>query len=293
MTTVIEPTEIHTVPNLESPMRLQEYGVGIFELAPTKSAWKKVLKKNCVTVNGFAATTATQINGGEEIVFTPPEEIRPKKDFIFSLQVLYEDDDLAVIHKPAGILVSGNSFMTIANALEQNLKPSAQTDACRPKSVHRLDYATTGALLIGKTQSSIRELSKQFEEKLIKKTYLAITIGAMKKSGTIDTKVDDKEAKSEYNVLDTVKSPRFGYLNLLELIPHTGRKHQLRVHLSTIGNPILGDRDYSPEKLLLKGKGMYLHAYSLQFNHPKTGKEIFIKDHFIERFTKIFPEFED
>ena len=116
-------------------------------------------------VNDSIATTATFISGGERISLSIPKEVSPTKKLVFQLKVFFEDDYMAVIHKPAGILVSGNSFKTIANALPQNIQPSKLPDATTPQPVHRLDYATTGILLVGKTSSSIRALNKMFEDK--------------------------------------------------------------------------------------------------------------------------------
>lgn len=270
-------------------MRLQEYGVGIFKAALTKSALKKALKKKYITVNGSIATSATFINGGETISIAIPKEDSKSKTLIFPLTVLFEDDYLAVIHKPAGILVSGNQFKTIANALAQNLKRSTLTDAARPQPVHRLDYATTGILLVGKTSSSIRALNQRFEDKQVNKTYYAVTIGDMTSSGKITSDIDGKPSQSNYTVLESVASKRFGKLNLVHLQPATGRRHQLRKHLFSIGNPILGDKDYGIADLILNGKGLYLHAYALSFIHPFTNKAISIKDPFPKRFEKLFP----
>ncbi|MCF8713698.1 RluA family pseudouridine synthase [Joostella atrarenae] len=280
-------TEKHIVPELLHPIRLQEYGVGIFNSALTKSALKKAIKKELITVNGVLASTATFIKGGETIKISVPEIKKAKKELIFPLPVLYEDEYLAAIHKPAGILVSGNSFKTIANALPQNLKKSTLIDAAIPQPVHRLDYPTTGILLTGKTSNSIRILNKLFEDKKIQKTYFAITIGKMDSKGVITATIDGKKSKSKYKVLKTVPSKRFGNLNLVKLKPKTGRKHQLRIHLASIGNPILGDKEYGKEDLILNGKGIYLHAYSLKFTHPFTQQKLCLKNELPERFRKV------
>ncbi|WP_417443696.1 RluA family pseudouridine synthase [Joostella sp.] len=280
-------TEKHIVPELLHPIRLQEYGVGIFNSALTKSALKKAIKKELITINGALASTATFIKGGETIQISIPETTKAKKELIFPLPVLYEDEYLAVIHKPAGILVSGNSFKTIANALPQNLKKSTLIDAAIPQPVHRLDYPTTGILLTGKTSNSIRILNKLFEDKKIQKTYFAITIGKMDSKGVITATIDGKKSKSKYKVLKTVPSKRFGNLNLVKLKPKTGRKHQLRIHLASIGNPILGDKEYGKEGLILNGKGLYLHAYSLEFTHPFTQQKLCLKNELPERFRKV------
>ncbi|WP_055446825.1 RluA family pseudouridine synthase [Lacinutrix mariniflava] len=281
-------TKIHIVPKLAKSIRLQEYGVGIFNLVFTKSALKKALKKQYITVNGIVATSATFISGGETISLSIPENRKPRTKLILKLNVLFEDDYLAIIHKPGGILVSGNSFKTIANGLIQNLKPSNLLDRTTPQPVHRLDYPTTGLLLIGKTNSSIRALNKLFEDKKIKKSYYATTIGAMLPKGEITTAIDGKPSQSLYKVKASVASERFGSLNLVKLKPKTGRKHQLRKHLLSIGNPILGDKDYNIDNLILNGKGLYLHAYSLKFTHPFTQEKLKIKDDLPEKFKKIF-----
>ena len=254
----------------------------------TKSALKKALKKKFITVNDVIASTATLIKGGECLRVSIPKEVSPNKKLALVLKVLFEDDHLAVIHKPAGILVSGNSFKTIANALAQNIEPSNLPDATKPQPVHRLDYATTGVLLVGKTSSSIRTLNKMFEDKKMEKTYYAVTIGEMKDEGIITTEIDNKTSQSNYKVFRTVASKKFGKLNLVQLRPHTGRRHQLRKHLSSINNPILGDAIYGIENLILKGKGLYLHSYSLDFIHPITNKHIYLKDELPQRFHKIF-----
>jgi len=282
--------ETHFAIKQEHPTRLQEYGVGIFDGIPTKSALKKAIKKGLILVDGKISTTATFIKGKEVITYYKPEENKTKKKLVLDLEVLYEDDYLAIINKPAGILVSGNTFKTIDNALEQNLAKSNRADATKPRPVHRLDYPTTGVLLIGKTTKSIIALNKLFENKEISKTYFAITIGEMKKEGLIDSPLDGKKAISHFKVLASVTSKRFGYLNLVQLNPKTGRKHQLRKHLASIGNPILGDKDYGILGEVLKGKGLYLHAYSLKFTHPFTNEPVTIAKEFPKKFGKVFPE---
>ena len=234
------------------------------------------------------ATSATFINGGECVRLSIPVEVSSKKRLVFPLRVLFEDDHLALIHKPAGILVSGNSFKTIANALAQNIKRSDLADATIPQPVHRLDYATTGILLVGKTSTSIRTLNKMFADNEVKKIYYAITIGEMNHRGKITAEIDGKISQSNYTIIESVSSKKFNKLNLVQLKPQTGRRHQLRKHLSNIGNPILGDKEYGIENLILNGKGMYLHAYSLKFTHPFTKEKVHIKDELPERFKKIF-----
>ena len=281
-------SETHKVPSLEKSIRLQEYGVGIFKTIPTKSGLKKAIKKELILVDGKIATTALFINGNELIELYKKENDTTFKQFEFDLEILFEDDYLAIIYKPSGILVSGNSFATIDNALLQNLTKSTLINAVRPRPVHRLDYPTSGLLLIGKTSASIIALNQLFENKGIEKTYHAITIGKMEKKGVIDTPIDTKNAFTRYEVLKTVLSKRFDTLNLVKLTPKTGRKHQLRKHLLSIKNPILGDKEHCINELILNGKGLYLHASTLKFKHPFTKEQINITKALPKKFNKIF-----
>lgn len=260
----------------------------VFDWCPTKSALKRAIKKGLISVNGEIAQTGTYINTEDTIELTLPKIESTNQHLNLPLTVLYEDDYLAVIDKPGGILVSGNKFVTVANGLSQNLKKSTLEDATTPTPVHRLDYGTTGALLVGKTGESIRKLNELFSNKEITKTYFAVTIGQMNPTGRIVNEIEGKPSISNYKVIDSAESPRFSYLNLVELRPETGRRHQLRIHLASIGNPILGDRDYTPKELLLIGKGIYLHAYSLEFKHPFTHKVLKVNSPLPKKFQKLF-----
>lgn len=282
--------KMHLVPKQDQPVRLQEYGVGIFEETVTKSALKKALKKSRITVDNQIGTTATLIRGGEKIILQLPQEGPSVKVFPFSCHVLVEDTYLAVLRKPPGIRVSGNHFRTVANALPQCVASSHEVDAVKPQPVHRLDYGTTGVLLIGKTRSSIRELNSLFEKRAVRKTYFAVTIGRMKGSGEVRSPINGKEAMTAYTLVASVPSKRFGTLNLVQLQPTTGRRHQLRIHLAALGHPILGDADYGERELILKGKGLYLHAFSLVFIHPFTNQELSVSDKLPLKFKKLFPE---
>lgn len=280
----------HLVPKQRKPIRLQEYAVGIFEMLPTKSGIKKAIKKNLILVDGKTTSTGQFMNGGEIIELFQTEESATFKRLDLKLEVVFEDAYLAIIYKPGGILVSGNSFATIDNALSQNLKKSPEPDAVRPRPVHRLDYPTSGLLLIGKTTSSIISLNKLFEHHKVTKTYHAITIGSMIQKGEIDKKINNKIAFTAFEVLNTVESERFGCLNLVKLTPKNGRKHQLRKHLLANKSPILGDKEYFIQDLILKGKGLYLQASMLEFTHPFTNIKIRVSKELPKKFKKIFPE---
>ena len=287
----MELKETHIVPKLENTIRFQEYAVGIFKIIPTISGIKKAIKRKLIFINGNLASTSKYISGNEKIELFQPKDTTTFKKLELYIEVLFEDDYLAIVFKPSGILVSGNKFVTIANGLSKNLIKSTQYDAVKPQPVHRLDYPTSGVLLIGKTRSSINTLSKIFKNKEIKKTYFAITIGKMDAKGILNFNIDTKNATTEYEVLKSEPSKRFEFLNLVKLKPKTGRKHQLRKHLYTISNPILGDKEYYLKNSILKGKGMYLHAYSLDFRHPITEEKIIVCKELPKKFKKIFPDF--
>ncbi|MBX2827600.1 MAG: RluA family pseudouridine synthase [Flavobacteriaceae bacterium] len=281
--------ETHTVPKLVVRQRLQDYAVGIFRTLPSRKSAKKAIKNGRVFINGKKGYTGDWITGGEELTLMEAE-VSKKPILDLPLQVLFEDDYLAVVAKPAGILVSGNKKFTLENALPFNLKKSTLSDALqRPDPIHRLDYPTTGAVLIGKTAKSVMLLNSLFEKREITKKYMAVTQGMMKDEGTIDAEIDGKVSTSSFQKLESVVSERFEALNLLLLQPHTGRRHQLRKHLAGIGNPILGDTLYYKEGNILKGKGLYLHAYSLEFIHPFSEESIQVTAPLPKKYRKIFP----
>ena len=261
---------------LTEPKRLSDYVVGIFTIIPSKKGMKKAIKKGLVKVNGQTGETGLFIRGGELIELYKEEKVLPILDL--HLEIIYEDEHLAVINKPAGIVVSGNKFRTIENALPRNLKISSLADSLdRPQAIHRLDYPTSGLLLIGKTRSSVLALNQLFENKQVKKIYHSITIGQMPKEDKIDFAVGNKEAITYYQVIESWESPKYGYLNLVRLSPLTGKRHQLRIHLAGIGHPILGDKQYGKEGFIHHGKGLFLHASALTFQHPILEKEIQIE----------------
>ena len=280
--------ESFQLPTLEKEVRLSDLSFTFFRTLNSRKAVKKAAKQGLIYVNGKQGTTANYIQGREQIEVFESEKKPITKTIDLQLKVLYEDDYLALVNKPAGIVVSGNKRWTLEHALSGNLKASSQEDATEPEPIHRLDYPTSGVILIGKTRSMIIRLNQLFESRKIQKTYHAICIGRMEKHGIIEKDIDTKASKSEYLVLHSLPSPRFDFLNLVQLIPHTGRRHQLRKHLANIGNPILGDLTYGKEGLILKGKGLYLHASSLEFIHPVSDEKLFIKAGLPKKFRKIF-----
>ena len=282
-------TEMHIVPELEKPIRLSDYAGGKFQLIPSRKGMKKAIDKGWVKVDESIAKTATQLSGGECIVLEIKElPSRPKLEL--HLEVLFEDEYLAVINKPVGIEVSGNRKRTIENALRFNLAPSTQKDALQyAEAIHRLDYPTSGVLVVGKTREAVVRLNKNFSEGQIDKRYIAVTICQISEGGILDSEIEDQPSKTEFKLIHSVDSERFEKLNLVDVKLYTGRRHQIRKHFSEIGNPLLGDKDYGKEGLILKGKGLYLHAKSISFKHPFTDEQLTVEAPIPKKFTKLFP----
>lgn len=268
----------HIVPKNISTIRLSDYAVGIFPQLPSRKGLKKAIKKGRVYVDGKMGNTGDWVKTGQKIELVALDK-KTTKVYKLDLPIIYEDEQLAIINKPAGIVVSGNQFHTIQNTLPHNLKPSKAIDAFQlPRPVHRLDHATSGLLLIAKTTLANMHLSQQFEHKTIQKRYQAIVIGELTvEKGQISAAIEGKFARTNYEVVKTVASLKTGFLSLVNLYPLTGRTHQIRIHLSELGHPILGDKLYHQDKPLLKGKGLFLCAIELTFTHPINEKPMNFK----------------
>jgi len=261
--------EKHIVPELDRAQRLSDYAVGIFEVISSRKGIKKAISKGLITVDGQRGTTGKLISGHETISLLEARDYKPS--IKLDINVIYEDDYLAIVLKPAGIVVSGNQKRTLENALPKTLRPSNEVDNLpRPLPVHRLDHATSGLLLIAKTRSCHTALSDLFAQKKIEKTYHAIVMGEIKGEGTIDTHIKTKTAETRYEVLKSIDSDKYDSLSLVKLHPITGRRHQLRIHMLENGTPILGDKKYFIEGKVSKSSGLFLSSTGLKFKHPMT-----------------------
>ena len=267
--------EKHIVPEGEYHIRLQEYAGTVFEKLQSRSAVKKCIAKKCILIDGEIAETSNWIKVGQLIELIAPNT-NPKKVFQLQLEVLYEDDDFAAINKPAGFPTNGNYYKTIENALPYNLKVSSKTDVLNfPKPVHRLDNPTSGILLVAKTKSAQINLHHQFEVKGIQKEYHAVVAGKLPESGVINSDVNKQVALTKFKTINQVQALQNEYLTLVQLFPKTGRTHQLRIHLSELGFPIVGDKIYAPKNVMMH-KGLFLAATNIQFLHPNTQESITI-----------------
>ncbi len=264
--------ESHVVPENIGEIRLQDYAPTIFISISSQQGMKKAIKKKMVLVDGVVASTGLWVEQGQRIELCDLE-LPPAKVYKLRFKVVYEDEHIAVINKPAGISVSGNLFRTVQNALPFNLKISSCNDALpvfRP--VHRLDNPTCGLLLIAKTSQAIGALGAQFQNRTITKRYTGVVIGSLPDKGKIDMPVDGKEAVSSFKVIRRNNSIRNQSLSMVHLFPKTGRTHQLRIHMAGMGTPILGDKLYGSEGEILQKKGLFLSATGLQFTHPFTNE---------------------
>lgn len=267
----------HIVPEGVEDIRLYDYAAEIFPTIPSRKGIKKAISREEIIVDGEKTTTGLWVKSGQKIELLE-SSINPPKEYQLKLEIVYEDEYFAVINKPAGIPVSGNQFRTIQNALIGNIKSSEEQDALRwPKPVHRLDSPTSGLLIIAKTASALVKLGQQFERKEIQKKYCAVVIGKTPEIGTIDFEIDGLKSSTAYKLIQTVPSLRNEHLSLVELSPKTGRTHQLRIHLSKLGFPILGDKLYGKKGEIFQGKGLFLSAVELKFVHPITDESLIIK----------------
>ncbi len=275
------------VEEFEAGRRLDAYLAE--KLALTRSQVKKALERGHISLNGQRAKPSHRVRPGEEILvdLPPPEppELHPQ-DVPF--EVLYEDDDLAVINKPAGVVVhpaAGHWQGTLVHGLLKRLKGlSGIGGEIRPGIVHRLDKDTSGLMVVAKNDTTHILLGRQFKESRVQKLYLAIVHGCPEaREGRIDLPVGRhpvyrkkmsiqcrvcRQALTLWRLLKVFRKAA-----LIEARPLTGRTHQIRVHLSAIGHPIVGDPLYGGCRPVgPKAKRQMLHAFRLSFVHPGTKK---------------------
>lgn len=277
-----EPIRL-TVPRQSARLRLDQFLAR--ELPQfSRARLQRLIRNHNVTVNGSPAQPSDSVRGEDrvEVNEPPPEKIDSLPEDI-ALDVLYQDEDLIVINKPAGLVVhpgAGQREHTLVNALLFHFpKLSGIGGKERPGIVHRLDKDTTGCLVIARTDEAHRSLSAQFAERTVEKIYLALVAGKLRKqAGTIEEKIGrhpvhrqrmstcsrGRPAKTDYRVLSSSSE-----VSLVECRLHSGRTHQIRVHLHHLGHPVLGDKVYGGRFAKSFPRQM-LHAWKLAFRHPRT-----------------------
>lgn len=254
----------------------------------SRSFIQKLIHDEAVTVNGMPVKGSYRVKAEDSVVFLLPDavelDIKPEN---IPLDVLYEDTDVIVVNKPKGMVVhpaAGHYSGTLVNALMYHCgaELSGINGFLRPGIVHRIDKDTTGALIACKNDAAHSSIAQQLKEHSITRRYYAICHGVVKEeNGIIDRPVgrhptdrkkmavndrNGKYAVTHYRVLK-----RFNSHTCIECVLETGRTHQIRVHMASIGHPLLGDELYCSMKPALKLKGQTLHAGILGFKHPSTG----------------------
>ena len=255
----------------------------------SRSYLQKIIKDGSVLVNGKAQKASYRMEDQDEILVDLPELKEPEIEAEnIPLNILYEDDDLLMVNKPKGMVVhpaNGHTSGTLVNAIMYHCQGnlSGINGVMRPGIVHRIDKDTTGALLVCKNDTAHRDLAQQLKDHTIKRRYRAIVAGNLKEDeGTVEGPIgrhpidrkkmainykNGKDAVTHYKVLE-----RFGNATYIECRLETGRTHQIRVHMTSLGHPLLGDEIYGSGKNPYHLQGQTLHAMVLGFIHPRTGE---------------------
>ena len=276
----------------------------------SRVAIQRLIEEEKILVNGKKTKASYKVQENDKITQEEekPQEINLKAQDI-PIEIIYEDDDIIVVNKPKGLVVhpaNGNPDGTLVNAIMAICKDSLSGigGEIRPGIVHRLDKDTSGILVVAKNDKAHINMSEQIKNHTVQKTYIALVRGIVKENeATINMPIgrstkdrkkmavtkNGKEAITHFKVIKRYPNEN---CTLLEVKIETGRTHQIRVHLSQIGYPVIGDTTYSSGRNKWGVQGQCLHAKSLEFKHPITQKEMFLEAELPEYLQKIIKELE-
>ena len=288
--------------------RLDNYASSL-DVKLSRTMCKKLINENLIKVNEKAQKESYKVKLGDKVSITieEPKETKIKAQDI-PLDIVYEDNDIIVINKPKGMVVhpgNGNHDNTLVNAVLAHAKGSLSGigGEIRPGIVHRLDKDTSGLLIVAKNDEAHIKMSNEIKNHEVTKIYTALVKGNIQEDeATIDmpiarSKQDrkkmavDKDGKSAVTHIKVIK--RYGKYTLLRIKIDTGRTHQIRVHMSQIGHPVVGDETYSNGKNEFNVKGQMLHSTILEFKHPITGKQMYLEAKLPQYFQDILKKLDN
>ena len=272
---------------IEASVASQRLDKAVAELTDlSRSLANEQIKDSRILVNGQAKKAKYAVKEGDVISYELPEpEVVEYVAEDIPLEIVYQDEDVAVINKPQGMVVhpsAGHTSGTLVNALMYHIQDlSGINGVLRPGIVHRIDKDTSGLLMIAKNDQAHVALADELKDKKSLRKYWAIVHGNLPNDrGVIEAPIGRSEKDRKKQAVTAKGKPaltrfqvleRFGNYSLVELQLETGRTHQIRVHMAYIGHPVAGDEVYGPRKTL-KGHGQFLHARTLGFTHPRTGE---------------------
>jgi 23S rRNA pseudouridine1911/1915/1917 synthase len=313
-----------SVPPDDAGKRLDQFLVARMEHI-SRARVQQLISEEKILVNNTAAKASLKLRGAEIVNVLGDAQRPPLKAIAedIPLDIVYEDEDLAVINKPAGMMVHAGAGATddarnrgtLVNALLHHLKSlSSAGGVLRPGIVHRLDKETSGLIVVAKNDEAHRKLSAQFAAREVKKKYVALVHGWVKKdSGTIAQSISrdrvrrtrmttrlegGRAAVTHYRVVRRLDT-KFGKFTMLDVKIDTGRTHQIRVHMAAMGNPVVGDTMYGAPRQA-RGKSAvislprnFLHSAELEFRHPRTGEPIALKSELPEELLDFLKKVEE